>query len=136
MPPISWSPPSGPLHVLCCTARPKAFSRTAPVERVVDCTGAESRLTTRRGPDVGAPIPPPGFQVAYGVECLVRDLGPYADDAMLLFDYRILHRGLPNQSAVARPVAYVVYSAPGRLTEAVNLIVTLRLSAISKAATL
>ena len=66
---------------------------------VVDCTGAESRLTTRRGPDVGAPIPPPGFQVAYGVECLVRDLGPYADDAMLLFDYRTDHLPAAEQRA-------------------------------------
>jgi hypothetical protein len=32
---------------------------------------------------------------------------------LLLFDYRCLHHGLPNRSASARPVAYVLYSAPG-----------------------
>ena len=45
MPPISWSPPNGPLQVLCCTARPKAFSRTAPVERVVTMGKSETTST-------------------------------------------------------------------------------------------
>ena len=45
MPPISWSPPKGPLQVLCCTARPKAFSRTAPVERVVTMGNSETTST-------------------------------------------------------------------------------------------
>jgi len=58
---------------------------------IVDATGFESRLTSRRGPDVGDAIPPPGYQVAYGFEALVRDLGPYDAGAMLLFDYRTDH---------------------------------------------
>ena len=32
---------------------------------------------------------------------------------VLLFDYRVLHRGLANHSDDARPVAYMVYAAPG-----------------------
>ena len=66
---------------------------------VVDATGAESRLTSRRGPDVGDAVPPPGFQIAYGFEALVEDLGPYADDAMLLFDYRTDHLEASEQRA-------------------------------------
>lgn len=65
---------------------------------VVDCTGAESKLTTRLGRDE-EDIPPPGFQVAYGIECLVKSLGPYSSEAMLLFDYRTDHLPASEQRA-------------------------------------
>merc|ERR1712196_117722 len=32
---------------------------------------------------------------------------------LLLFDYRVLHRGLANRGTHPRPVAYVVYGKPG-----------------------
>ena len=69
----------------------KGTTSTLRATVVVDATGAESALTSRRGPDVGDAVPDPGYQIAYGFEALVDDLGPYADDAMLLFDYRTDH---------------------------------------------
>lgn len=69
----------------------KGTTSTLRATVVVDATGAESVLTSRRGPDVGDAVPDPGYQIAYGFEALVDDLGPYADDAMLLFDYRTDH---------------------------------------------
>eukprot|EP00629_Pelagomonadales_sp_RCC1024_P000533 CAMPEP_0119285580 /NCGR_PEP_ID=MMETSP1329-20130426/32458_1 /TAXON_ID=114041 /ORGANISM="Genus nov. species nov., Strain RCC1024" /LENGTH=521 /DNA_ID=CAMNT_0007286291 /DNA_START=151 /DNA_END=1713 /DNA_ORIENTATION=+ len=75
---------------------------------VVDATGAESRLTTRRGPEVGDSIPPPGFQVAYGFEAICSALGPYQKDNMLLFDYRTDH--LSDAEAKSAPT--FMYAMP------------------------
>jgi Lycopene cyclase protein len=64
---------------------------------VIDCTGHETDLVLRESRDVTSNSP--GFQIAYG--CLVdideaksKDLakvGPYAKEAMTLFDYRTDH---------------------------------------------
>lgn len=64
---------------------------------VIDCTGHETDLVLREARDVTSNSP--GFQIAYG--CLVdidesdsKDktrVGPYAKEAMTLFDYRIDH---------------------------------------------
>lgn len=32
--------------------------------------------------------------------------------SIALFDYRVLHRGLPNEASEPRPVMYVTYSRP------------------------
>ena len=62
---------------------------------IVDCTGHETKLVLRETRD---PYLSPGFQIAYGVLVDVEeenseslDIGPYAKDAMTLFDYRTDH---------------------------------------------
>lgn len=58
---------------------------------VVDATGWESQLT-RRLPGKGEPAAPkPGFQIAYGFECVVDGPTHYDPAAMTLFDYRTDH---------------------------------------------
>lgn len=54
---------------------------------VVDASGSESRLTRRiaTGGDV---YPKPGYQIAYGFECVVDGNLIYDTKAMTLFDYR------------------------------------------------
>jgi lycopene beta-cyclase len=62
---------------------------------VVDATGFESRLTLRDAPESGGLWKeiPPGYQIAYGLCVDVEGgaLGPYASEAMTLFDYRTDH---------------------------------------------
>ena len=63
---------------------------------IVDCTGHETKLVVKEGRPAS---PPPGFQIAYGVLTKVNEsnvsdkthVGPYAKDAMTLFDYRTDH---------------------------------------------
>ncbi|CAM9854506.1 unnamed protein product [Chrysoparadoxa australica] len=61
---------------------------------VVDCSGHESKLIERQGPH------DPGFQIAYGIECEVKDgnFAPYAEEAMLFMDYRADYATAPNDS--------------------------------------
>jgi len=60
---------------------------------VVDCTGFESKLTTRTG------LPKPGYQIAYGFEADVTGYAEsgYDPEAMLLFDYRDSHLDVENE---------------------------------------
>ena len=59
---------------------------------VVDCTGFESHLTTRRGDWDKPATELPGYQIAYGFEVDVKDYAKsYDPEAMLLFDYRDSH---------------------------------------------
>lgn len=68
-----------------------ASGRVVRAKLVVDATGSESRLT-RRLPGAGEPEQPePGFQIAYGFECIVDGPTHYAPEAMTLFDYRTDH---------------------------------------------
>ena len=78
---------------------------------IVDCTGHETKLVLR---ETREPYLSPGFQIAYG--CLVDvegidpdspDIGPYAKDAMTLFDYRTDHFDTSSQETQAK-----VSSAP------------------------
>ncbi|KAL7557138.1 hypothetical protein ACA910_002420 [Epithemia clementina (nom. ined.)] len=62
---------------------------------ILDCTGHETKLVLRETRD---PYVSPGFQIAYGILVDVEqdnpdalDIGPYAKDAMTLFDYRTDH---------------------------------------------
>lgn len=62
---------------------------------VVDCTGHETKLVLR---ETREPYLSPGFQIAYGILVDVEEddpnspnIGPYAKDAMTLFDYRTDH---------------------------------------------
>ena len=60
---------------------------------VVDATGFESRMVAREaGGELWAELPP-GYQIAYGmtVDVPSGSLGPYAAEAMTLFDYRTDH---------------------------------------------
>ena len=81
---------------------------------VVDATGAESTLV-RRGAPPEAPGSglTPGFQIAYGFEATVDSeggLGPYDENAMLLFDYRTDHLEAADPAWAAR----AGHSAAGR----------------------
>lgn len=71
---------------------------TVRAQLVVDCTGHETKLVLREsGRETNTS---PGFQIAYGclvdIECAndgsdSSRIGPYAKDAMTLFDYRTDH---------------------------------------------
>ena len=69
---------------------------TVRAKLVIDSTGHETKLVMRETRD---PAIPPGFQIAYGAlvevdESSVPDktqVGPYAKEAMTLFDYRTDH---------------------------------------------
>jgi len=80
---------------------------------VVDATGSESRIT-RRLPAAGEPpAPKPGFQIAYGFECLVDGSTHYALDAMTLFDYRTDHLSFdPEWEARAERDPTFMYAMP------------------------
>jgi len=68
-----------------------ASGRTLRAKIVVDATGSESRLT-RRLPGAGEPpAPDPGYQIAWGMECIVDGATHYDTAAMTLFDYRTDH---------------------------------------------
>ncbi|KAJ1459724.1 lycopene cyclase protein-domain-containing protein [Pelagophyceae sp. CCMP2097] len=54
---------------------------------VVDASGGESFLTPQRIADE----PQPGYQIAFGIECLVDNHNAYDKESMLLFDYRTDH---------------------------------------------
>ena len=41
------------------------------------------------------------------------DAEPLSAGELLLFDYRLRHRGLANITAAPRPVAYFVFTSPG-----------------------
>jgi len=68
---------------------------TVRCKLIVDCTGHETSLILR---DIREPYRNPGYQIAYGVLVEVEDsthnnqsFGPYAKNAMTLFDYRTDH---------------------------------------------
>eukprot|EP00929_Paragymnodinium_shiwhaense_P119911 TRINITY_DN91824_c0_g1_i1.p1 TRINITY_DN91824_c0_g1~~TRINITY_DN91824_c0_g1_i1.p1 ORF type:complete len:633 (-),score=119.20 TRINITY_DN91824_c0_g1_i1:18-1916(-) len=65
--------------------------KTLRTKLIVDATGFESRLTMRKSAPGESPAPLPGFQIAYGFECIVDGNTHYATDAMTLFDYRTDH---------------------------------------------
>lgn len=76
---------------------------------VLDASGFESTLVARESDDAASlwkPLPP-GYQIAYGFTCDIEgsSLGPYAQEAMTLFDYRTDHleaaaaRGGPAEAA-------------------------------------
>jgi len=70
--------------------------RVLQAKMVVDATGSES-LLTRRLVAAGQPVAPdPGFQIAYGMECIVDGNTYYALDAMTLFDYRTDHLSMDS----------------------------------------
>ncbi len=61
---------------------------------VIDATGFESRLVAREADEVASLWKPlsPGYQIAYGFAVDIEgDIGPYAAEAMTLFDYRTDH---------------------------------------------
>lgn len=58
---------------------------------VVDATGSESKITRRLQAAGETPPPKPGFQIAYGFECVCDGPFHYAAEAMTLFDYRTDH---------------------------------------------
>jgi len=64
--------------------------QTLRAKLVVDATGSESQLTLRQ-PAAGEPLQLPGFQIAYGFECIVDGNTHYDPGAMTLFDYRTDH---------------------------------------------
>ena len=74
---------------------------------VVDCTGFESRLTSRTTGRME-----PGYQIAFGFEVDVAGYGDYDPEAMLLFDYRTSH--LPNQEAFPPTFMYAMPMGPGK----------------------
>mmetsp|Transcript_10804 Transcript_10804/g.24702 ORF Transcript_10804/g.24702 Transcript_10804/m.24702 type:complete len:630 (-) Transcript_10804:38-1927(-) len=65
--------------------------KTRFAKMVVDCTGSESKLTVRRDPAGEQTSPEAGFQIAYGIECIVEGNTHYDPEAMTLFDYRTDH---------------------------------------------
>jgi len=72
---------------------------------VVDCTGAESKLTSREGP--GSQVPK-GYQIAYGLTAKLKSgTGPYAKDKMLLFDYRTDHLEPGDASVSGSKVSFI-----------------------------
>jgi lycopene beta-cyclase len=61
---------------------------------IVDASGFESPLVAREDPMLARGNPkelPTGYQIAYGFTALVDNPGPYAMEAMTLFDYRTTH---------------------------------------------
>jgi len=76
-------------------------SVTVKAKVIVDCTGHESKLVLRENGDTPGP---PGYQIAYGILCTVKEdddnakcIGPYDKSAMTLFDYRTDH--IPKDSS-------------------------------------
>jgi len=68
-----------------------ASGRRLRARLVVDATGSESRLT-RRLPGAGeSPAPDPGYQIAWGMDCIIDGPTHYDIGAMTLFDYRTDH---------------------------------------------
>jgi hypothetical protein len=53
-------------------------------------------------------------------QCAAAPLLPEAGGALLLFDYRVYHRGLANRSLQPRPVGYVCFSTRDGVTDAHN----------------
>lgn len=89
---------------------------TLRAKLVVDATGSESRLVTREpAADAGYwRETEPGYQIAYGVRVPTpRGLGPYAPEAMTLFDYRTDHlANRPEMLADAEARPSFVYAMP------------------------
>mmetsp|Transcript_21740 Transcript_21740/g.49476 ORF Transcript_21740/g.49476 Transcript_21740/m.49476 type:complete len:614 (+) Transcript_21740:68-1909(+) len=80
---------------------------------VIDCTGAESKLTIRRDPAGQSESPEAGFQIAYGMECIVDGHTHYAQEAMTLFDYRTDHlRKVPGWEESASKSPTFMYAMP------------------------
>ena len=91
---------------------------------VVDATGFESRMTTRESPEASGLWRPltPGYQIAYGVCVDVPDacegrVGPYATEAMTLFDYRTDHLEGTDLLADAEARPSFVYVMPVGATD-------------------
>ncbi|KAG5177810.1 lycopene beta cyclase chloroplast precursor [Tribonema minus] len=73
---------------------------------ILDCSGHNTKLVERQGPH------DPGFQIAYGMECDVKDdLGPYDPDAMLFMDYRTSFAPAARQQRL-RAVPTFLYAMP------------------------
>jgi lycopene beta-cyclase len=74
---------------------------------VVDCTGHETKLVLR---DTRDPYRPPGFQIAYGALVEIDEsnspdlsrVGPYAKEAMTLFDYRTDHFNSVDSALISK----------------------------------
>mmetsp|Transcript_60308 Transcript_60308/g.155346 ORF Transcript_60308/g.155346 Transcript_60308/m.155346 type:complete len:491 (-) Transcript_60308:78-1550(-) len=68
-----------------------ASGKTLRAKSVVDCTGAESKLTRRLAAKGESTSPLPGYQIAYGFEGIIEGNTHYDPAAMTLFDYRTDH---------------------------------------------
>lgn len=87
---------------------------------VVDATGFESRMVAREaGSELWAELPP-GYQIAYGmtVDIPSGSLGPYAAEAMTLFDYRTDHLEGTDMLADAEDRPSFVYVMPAGPSDA------------------
>lgn len=98
----------------CDGPNPGLFTAMVPLVAVDASNGTDVCPGTHVARDfAGGEIP---WQDATQMEPLAPSLAP---GEILLFDYRLKHRGRANTTAAARPLGYFVFSRPG-LSDAVN----------------
>lgn len=97
---------------------PSSAPLTMRAKIIVDTTGHETKLLLK---DSIEPHTPPGFQIAYGAYVEVDEskspdlsmIGPYAKDAMTLFDYRTDHfDGDESEKRKATKAPTFMYAMP------------------------
>ena len=102
-------PPLFESEATCATLPPHAITLVVPLVDLTETTGSTS-LWLKSHTSAGARLKLQELVESGSSEGAVFPLAKMGD--AYLMDFRLIHSGMPNNSSIARPILYIVYSRP------------------------